>query len=457
MRYRLAASLLLIALTFVALFGAAPGAAAQTDLELIAGFVTEVNTDTITIDGQIIALADYSYFEGEIAVGVFVFAYISNAGGAPLAIIVVNAADPTDGLVRVSGEVSALDANAITVGNAPARLTQETEIIGTPQVGAQAQLVAEVGNFELIALSVDTRGIDFVVGFITALDDSSVTLNGTTVVLTPETFIFGDPALDALYVAIVRAEADGTIVALYLIQIAQPAELGLTLFVGTVTALDNSTITVDTLPFTLSADSYVAPLVEVGAPVSVIARPLEEGSYEALVVRRLFGGEWLMRTTGTVTALTSNGLWIDNHRLTVDAATQFDVPVAVGERVHITADKRPVGDPLALRVRHLPDQPIIGTVTGLGDARLLVDGTPYAFNADTLMRDAVAIGDRIALSVVPGRAALAQALVIAPAPLVPTAVTLSSVEVLPLSVWPIALLVLLGLLSLRAALRRDRR
>ena len=101
--------------------------------------------------------------------------------------------------LKVEGTITALTDTSVTVDETVILITADTEIDGTPALGAKVKVDAVMAGDDLTATKIEVEEAEElkVEGTITALSDTSVTVDETVILITADTEIDGTPALGA--------------------------------------------------------------------------------------------------------------------------------------------------------------------------------------------------------------------------------------------------------------------
>ena len=101
--------------------------------------------------------------------------------------------------LKVEGTITALSDTSVTVDETVILITADTEIDGTPALGAKVKVDGVMAGDDLTATKIEVEEAEElkVEGTITALSDTSVTVDETVILITADTEIDGTPALGA--------------------------------------------------------------------------------------------------------------------------------------------------------------------------------------------------------------------------------------------------------------------
>lgn len=428
------------------------------------GFVTALSAESITVNGVTVAIdPDLTTINGPIAVGSLVIVIYNDLGDGPIAFWITNQADE-NGRVNVSGQVSALSDTSLQIGAYTFQITPDTVVTGDLALGRIVSVVSVVGDFQLIAVSIQVQPEvnTVVIGFVTNVTPAAVTVGNTVFTIGPNTLMEGAFAEGAIAIAIGAGQPDGTVAALALIVLFEAGAQTPVFLLGEVEAISATSLTVGGAVFAITPDTQIRGQIAVGDFVSVTAEPDGAGGYNALFVERLWGLGNQGTYAGEVVSVATGSFVVDDQLFGLTPDTVLDAPLAVGDQVWVLYEVQPDESLVALEVVHLNARNMVfGAVERMSGNSITVNGATIALNARTVMPAGVKVGDLVEVGVSGApRSNGPTALYVGPLSFAPSAVALSGAAALttaPSAAPALALLALALLTATLAALRRRAR
>lgn len=392
--------------------------------------LVDADTEVLDADGDPIAVTDL-----EVGQSVRIVAQRGAAGNLVAKVIRVED-EPREDEIQIKGEIEAIGGDSLVVAGRVFKVNADTEIFdddGNPitfeelSVGLFVEVRGEAqedGTFLATRITIEEREDDEedeeieINGVIAAIGDSSLLVQGFTIVVTETTVILGDED-EAIAFADLRVgqrveirgvkNADGTVEALE-IHVEDPApnegEMQIT---GPVVRVGEGSIQVVVFAFAVNESTVILdengnPIsladIRVGFIVEVKAEVRSDGSLEATriqIEQRLFDE---IEIRGTIRALTDTSITVGGFTFLVNESTVVldgdDNPIAfsdleVGQLVEVHAVAQADGSLLATEIkvedREEDELEITGTIEAIGPDSLVVSGLTFFVDASTVVLD----------------------------------------------------------------------
>ena len=231
--------------------------------------------------------------------------------------------------LKVEGTITALSDTSVTVDETVILITADTEIDGTPALGAKVKVDAVMAGDVLTATKIKVGIAEElnVEGTITAVSDTSVTVDETVILITADTEIDGTPALGA------KVKVDGVMAGDVFTATKIKVEIAEELKVeGTITALTDTSVTVDETVILITADTEIDGTPALGAKVKVDG-VMAGDVFTATKIKVEIAEE--LKVEGTITALTDTSVTVDETVILITADTEIDGTPALGAKVKV--------------------------------------------------------------------------------------------------------------------------
>ncbi|GAB4450487.1 MAG: hypothetical protein OHK0015_55750 [Chloroflexi bacterium OHK40] len=249
---------------------------------------------------------------------------------------------------RVAGPVERRADGIWLVDGTPVLVNDDTLVLGAPGEGGwvtvEGRLAPDGARRATLIGAVPTLEV---IGPFERVEGERWLIDGTVVQVGPEAEVVAQPRPGEYLRAIVRIVA-GDPTPLHALRITRPAEIAI---IGTVDALDNTTLVVDGRPLALTPESLLAAGLAPGALVRVSVR-VEEGP--RLVVLSVALLSQVVLIDGVIEDLDDGWIVVDGRRLRIDRGVLLSrVVLVIGQRIRLVlsaADATQVVAIIAVRV-----------------------------------------------------------------------------------------------------------
>lgn len=422
--------LLRSSLLLVLAFGlAVPALAADDDVE-VEGLIEALGDSDVTVGGHTFLVTDATEIRGDhgadltfedLAVGMFVEAEGNVDAAGVLVADRIEVEDDGGDRVEVEALITALTDESLTVGGLTFAITPATEIRGTPELGARAEVRGRFTASGLVAdrVRVENGGGNEDVevrGPIESLAAAALTVQGHTFLVTDQTIIedddhrpipFGSLGLGTFVEVHGRFEPDGSLVATR-VEVEDRGEDEVE-FTGTVEALADASITVSGVTFavddaTLITDNENQPIpfsaLQVGLVVEIRGETNAAGDLIATDIHVEDPFEDEVEAKAAIDAVADSALVVLGRPFLVTPQTGIfglsGQPIgldalAAGQVVEVHAQLDLDGSLVALRIDR-DDTPadrirLRAAVTAVGTDGLEVVGVAFTVDAATIILD----------------------------------------------------------------------
>ncbi len=185
-------------------------------------------------------------------------------------------------------------------------------------------------------------------------------ISGKKVDVDAHTNLVQSPKVGDMVLVNATVQSNGTFLARVIKRITSSEEgneNGAVVFIGKVTAISGSDWTVDGKKVVSDSATRIIRSPVVNDMVQVVAKPQSDGSFRALVIRKITPEEEEMGqevvVTGKVTSFSSTSLVVGSDKFTLNSSTDIDGKLADGVMVRVEAVKETNGTLLARGVQVL--------------------------------------------------------------------------------------------------------
>ena len=390
---------LVLLLTFGLLGISQPVAANEESLQV--GVITALSDTAVTVNDVSFAVNEFTTVEGEVGVGAFALVIGGEIDGTLTAYFI--AALESGEEFTTTGEVAAISAESITVGTFDFAITPETVIDGDPQIGDRVTVLAETSSTGFVALSIaPTPEPDdlFLMDFITALTDDTVTIADQVVNITADTEISGELRVGApVFVYALRNNA-GTYDAV-LIEVTDTQFVA----VGTVQQLTADEMIVNDQTYRITSETEIVGDLAVGVQVFIVAEG-GIGGATALYIEAYpeTPPSETVSAYGEITAYSADSITIDSvDTFVISADTQlFGTPV-VGDFAYVEGTRQADGSVIADYVEVIPPVDeitlIADLITAVAEDSVTIGEQVVQVTAETFIEGTLAV-DTFAIAIV---------------------------------------------------------
>lgn len=425
----------------------------------------EAFSDTeVTVDGETCNLSADTQIAGDLAVGSTI--YLSGTVEDDICTAdTIYVKEPVIRYTRIHerGEVTAISDENVTVNGVTCALSEDTYVRGGDiAVGDTVNMVGFVDAEDTcITHKLKKRGyaqpdpdvevVDYtyVMGIVSSVSDSELIIAENTFVLNEETEIFGELVEGAnVHVIAVTAE-DGTLVAKAIEVFEEEVQEELPTYLrGTVADVTAGAFTIDGTSVAITADTTITGDLADGAKVFVQADAAEDDTLTAImiIVKRNapVAGETSFTIHGKIQAISDTEIEIRHHTVGLTAETTMPDELAEDDKVRVTVNKSEDGTLTATNIEKLGSG-IIGRVDSISDTGVWVSGNWYRFGEGCEIEGDITVGDTVEigtedpsmqsslLRAATSTTAEETALLITPASLAPTSISLTESGASPMS------------------------
>lgn len=269
----------------------------------VVGELETISTTVFTIAGEVYLIDDETEIEGEPQVGdtVYAFGEVTEAGNVTYYLV----SKEPDTSFEIEGKIKAFDGTSIQIKRKVISITEATEIVGTPTVGAKAFVEGQVVDGVMIAdlIYVDEQEDDVmtfvqVLGAVTEIGENSIVVSNTTFTINDFTETLGTPAV-GLNVWVFGMNMGSTVDAIFILVLDEVSTEGV---VDSMTASD---ITVDGVRYSMTSRTKVDGNIAVGDTVYIgTSSSGARNGQEALLIREVSVVPTAVSVSATGTATT---------------------------------------------------------------------------------------------------------------------------------------------------------
>lgn len=427
------------------------------------GYAENVSNTEFTVGDMTYAITDLTVIRGNLVEGAPVRGLGVILPNGNVVALFVQAFDFELQVRTVAGRIEGLSNLRIVIDGHHIELTEETTIIGEPEVGKYAfARVLVFPNGDLVGLTIKVVERDYdMIGIrgkvVRLTDDTVVVKNGDilyNVAINNNTIITGDLEVGSHVIIRALVTPNHQLIALTItVTDRDPDYFRLT---GIVENLSETRITVNGRTVGITPHTRIVGDLEVGKEVFIFG--VLRGNNDVPLAIRIEvldddgGVNAYVRTVGEISAVSTTSITVNTITFHITPNTRISGSPSVGDTVYVLGVPR--GNGLVARViRVLDEARTIGTVEALSADSITISGQTFNITDESELLGSVSIGDTATIGHNSARSG--NALMIDAGNSVPTAVTFSSHSTNSSSLlFPmLALVTLLAVLS-GAAIRR---
>lgn len=292
--------------------------------------------------------------------------------------------------IEFTGVVEVIGADSWTVGGRVVAVDAETEIDTGIDVGDEVKVEAVLQpDGTLLAHEIELRheSIKFV-GMVQAILSDTWTIDGRTVHVDGRTKIKGDIDVGDYVRVHAFEQSDGSLLAREI-----KLETKHVKFTGIVEAMEPMTWTISGKAVTIGPETQIEGDIQIGSRVKVDARLQADGT---LLARKIKLELEKVEFIGVVESISDTSWTIGGRTVTVDADTEIEGDIQVGDRVKVEARMLADGSLLAHEIKLYYDKvKFSGVVESIGGDSWIIGGYTVAVDSNTEIDDGIDVGDRV--------------------------------------------------------------
>lgn len=292
--------------------------------------------------------------------------------------------------IEFTGIVEAIGADSWTVGGRVVAVNADTQIGAGIAVDDEVKVTAVLQpDGTLLARKIELRrqSIKFV-GLVQAILSDTWTIDGQTVHLDSRTKIKGDITVGDYVTVHAFKQGDGSLLAREI-----KLETKHIKFTGIVEAMGPTLWTISGKAVTIGPDTRLEGNIQIGSRVSVDARLQPDGT---LLARKIKLAPDKVEFVGVVESIGDTSWTIGGRTVAVDASTEIKGNIQVGDRVKVKAQTQNDGTLLAREIELYYDKvKFTGIVESIGGDSWVIGGYTVAVDANTQIDGGIVVGDLV--------------------------------------------------------------
>ncbi len=429
------------------------------------GFAEDVSNTEFTVGDMTFAINAQTVIRGNLVEGAPVRGLGVILPNGNTVALFVQAFDVEPHVRTIAGRIEGLSNQRIVINGQHIQLTENTNIIGEPEIGKYAfARVLVFPNGDLVGLTIKVVERDFdmigIRGQVVRLGDATIVVkNGDifyNIALNANTIINGDLEVGSHVIIRAPVTPNHELIALTItVTDRDPDFFRLT---GTVEALGATRITVNGRTVAITPNTRIVGDLAVGAEVFIYGAL--RGANDVPIAIRVEvleddgGVNTYVRTVGEVEAISTTSITVNGTTFQITANTiSADSPV-VGDTVYVLGVER--GNGLVAWVIRVLDAVVTeGEVETLSADSITIDGQQFNISDETELRGTISVGENVTIGHNGSRAG--DALLIESAEFIPTAVSFTNSSIsTSFNLFPLlSLFTLLAIMSGAAISRRS--
>ena len=409
----------------------------------VEGEVSELTENTLTVDDVTFELTEDTELYGEPEVGLLVKVKGKQTDGESIIALRVRVLDELDlpDLVEIEGAIDALTETSLEIDGITVDIISDTYIRGELEIGSDAHVLAkEREDGSLVALKIyverehdddDDHEDTFAMGEVTAITTDTITVGTMTFSITVDTHIHGEIAVGVDVNVRGYITPEGAMIAEKIRVVEEHDHRHHVVIVGAITAVTDTSITIERDVVQLTPDTVVEGTLEEGAYAIVKATEGEDDELVAntiVIIERPSQEGHRIRERGEVEAVTDDSVTINGVQFMITDETRIrsEDAIVVGDMAAARGRKSAEGTVNAHWIKVLDGDDPSGEIDSISGTELVVSGVSYEITPDTFIDGNLVVGTRVEFSQ-SENSRLAGVEYIGVVELVPTAVTVSNI------------------------------
>ncbi len=283
--------------------------------------------------------------------------------------------------------------------------------LGSDDIGARIaadidQLVAKVSA----GLSSEHFGQAHFTGKLDSITGDVWMIAGKKVMVDSRTNLVQSPKVGDMVLVNATVQSDGSFLARVIKTITNEGQNGAVVFTGKVTAISGSDWTIGGKKVVTDSSTRLIGSPVLDDMVQVVAKPQSDGSFLALVIRKITPEEEAMGeeivVTGKVVSFSSTSLVVGSDQFTLDSSTEIDGKLADGVMVRVEAVKESNGTLLAKGVEVLGENSNdteVGEGSESGESMTVGENTGEGEDVELAPGNVSVTGSPAFIGVMPGK------------------------------------------------------